>query len=445
MSSFNNANYKQMSVDSYNERATTVDSKSITSIFDFEGSITNVKAENNLEEPMLRESEFYDTDDEDGSRRVDFSANSSFLTPEQAVITNASMPASRGNLAFKNKTNFAIGCLMLLLMVVPCSIIGPMTISLPAKNVYVQATWRYQGCTFLAVPLMLGLYHYKGSAMDIRRDFAPSKLLRSAVNSFFIYLWNLGFILGCSLTLTAHADIMYSSGGVYLIMIAVVTCKSVHQLEYAGYVLYALGVYLMFTDVQATKTGMNGQSYVGDLYAFLGAGCSAVFNLINIGRMEDQHPLVTLTQNFIFATIFQLVTFPFFMEPSLFFSFDPVVGAFGWMTNFNAFVLLMGVVAPVTGILGNLGFYTAYYYFPMEIVAGTMLTEPFFAQTIGILLGQDEIPGLKTVFGCTVITIGFLIAGVGQKYRTEPKDEILLKIEEIGAEEYDDSSYERID
>ena len=201
----------------------------------------------------------------------------------------------------------------------------------------------------------------------------------------------------------------------------------------------------MFTDAQATKIGMNGQSYVGDLYAFLGAGCSAVFNLINIGRMEEQHPLVTLTQNFIFATIFQLVTFPFFIEPSMFYSFDPVVGAFGWMTNFDAFFLLMGVVAPVTGILGNLGFYTAYYYFPMEIVAGTMLTEPFFAQTIGILLGQDEVPGVKTVFGCTIITIGFIIAGLGQKYRTEPKDEILFKIEDLGEEEYDDSSYERID
>lgn len=152
----------------------------------------------------------------------------------------------------------------------------------------------------------------------------------------------------------------------------------------------------MFTDSSATKTGMNGQSYLGDLYAFIGAGSSAVFNIINEGKMQSMHPLVTLTQNFIFATLFQLLTFPFLVGPSVFFSFDPAFGAFGWLTNPNAFFLLMFVVAPVTGILGNLGFYTAYYYFPMEIVAGTMLTEPFFAQFIGVLLGQDEMPGLKT-------------------------------------------------
>lgn len=112
---------------------------------------------------------------------------------------------------------------MLFLMVVPCSIIGPMTITLPSQNVYVQATWRFQGCTLLAIPLMLALYAYKGNEMSIKRDFSVKSLKRSIVNSFFIYIWNMGFILGCSLTVTAHADIMYSSGGVYLMAIAILS------------------------------------------------------------------------------------------------------------------------------------------------------------------------------------------------------------------------------
>lgn len=291
---------------------------------------------------------------------------------------------------------------------------------------------------------MLALYAYKGSSMSIRKDFSKEKLIRSAVNSFFIYLWNLGFILGCSLTITSHADVMYSSSGVYLLLFAVVTCKVVHKLEYLGYALYAFGVYMMFTDPSATKTGMDGQSYWGDLYAFLGAGCCAAFNIMNEGKMEDLHPMVTLTQNYMFATIFQLVTFPFFVGPSTFFSFDGSYGAFGWLTNFDAFILLMGVVAPVTGILSNIGFYSAYYYFPMEIVAGTMLVEPFFAQLVGVMLGQDEIPGLKTVIGCTVLTVGFLVAGFGSKQKEKEANQ-QTHIKKVFDADEEECVYERID
>jgi hypothetical protein len=125
----------------------------------------------------------------------------------------------------------------------------------------------------VAIPMTLFLYWYKGDQMSIRNDFSLEKMKRILVNSFLIFLWNLGLILGCSLTITSHADIMYSSGGVYLVAFAAITCKYVHKLEYMGYGLYFIGVWMMFTDPLATKTGMDGQSYLGDLYAFIGAGC----------------------------------------------------------------------------------------------------------------------------------------------------------------------------
>ena len=94
-------------------------------------------------------------------------------------------------------------------------------------------------------------------------------------------------------------------------------------------------------------------------------------------------------------------------------------------------------VAPVTGILSNLGFYAAFYYFPIEIVAGTMLTEPFFAQLGGILLGQDEIPGIKTVLGVIVITTGFVLASLGTSYRKNAK----IDTEQDERLEMDDTLY----
>ena len=108
--------------------------------------------------------------------------------------------------------------------------------------------------------------------MSIKNDFSIEKIKRSVLNSLLIFFWNIGFILGCSKTITSHADIMYSSAGVYIFLYAVITLQMVHKFEYIGYGMYAIGVYLMFTDPFATKTNMEGQSYMGDLYAFGGAG-----------------------------------------------------------------------------------------------------------------------------------------------------------------------------
>lgn len=177
------------------------------------------------------------------------------------------------NLAFTNKKNFCLGLLMLFLMVFPCSIIGPLTISLPAKDVFVQTAWRNQGCAFAGVPLLALMYVLKPSEMNFARDFSREVLVKNFVSSFFLFCWNTGLILGCSMTITSHADIMYSSSGVYILLVSLITCKPVHFLEIFGYAMYGFGVYFMFTDPLASKTGMDGQSYLGDLYAFLGAGC----------------------------------------------------------------------------------------------------------------------------------------------------------------------------
>ena len=350
-----------------------------------------------------------------------FSVKTPHWQPNLTILENSNRCEPEVMLGFTNKTNFLVGCFMLVLMAVPGALIGPMTIYLPSSNVYVQASWRFQGWTILAIILSLLLYLYKGKEMSIKNDFSVEKMKKSSINSFLIFIWNIGFILGCSLTLTSHADIMYSSAGVYLFLYAVITLQMVHKFEYIGYGMYAIGVYLMFTDPFATKTNMEGQSYIGDLYAFGGAGAWALFNILNEGKMEDLHPMITLTQNYIFWSLFQLLIFPFIVGPSIFFSFDPQLGAFGWLLRGDVFYLLMFKVAPVTGILSNFGFYAAFYYFPIEIVAGTMLTEPFFAQLGGILLGQDEIPGIKTVLGVIVITTGFVFAGLGTSYRKNTK------------------------
>lgn len=305
---------------------------------------------------------------------------------------------------------------------------------------------------------MLIFYIYKKGELDISEDFSFANLAKNAFNSFFIYIWNMGYILGCSMVVTSHANVIYSSGGLFLFIFALAMGRYIHKFEYIGYALFLIGMYAMLNDTSASKTGENGQFYLGDFCAFLGAGSSAIYNFLNkrqsgnINAMQSidstsykMHLFVTLTQNFIFATIFQLITLPFFVGPSIYFSMDPHMGAFGWLTNPDASFMVILIVAPVTGILGNLCFYTAHRYFSMEIIAFVMLSEPFLAQFVAVALGQDNLPGIKTFLGCTIVTIGVLLASIGQFRKEIPQDNTNKFYQEEFDEEYAESDYERLE
>ena len=101
-------------------------------------------------------------------------------------------------------------------------------------------------------------------------------LINHAISGFFLCLWNLGFIVGCSMTITSHATILYTSSGIYLIALSIITWKYLHKLEHLGYGVYLIGAFFMLSDPDATKQGGGGPSYTGDLISFLGAGAGAV-------------------------------------------------------------------------------------------------------------------------------------------------------------------------
>ena len=78
-------------------------------------------------------------------RERQFTVNSSYLQSNLVVTEDSEMLEPKIKLGFTSRTNFMIGCFMLFLMVVPGSIIGPLTINLAAKNAYIKTSWRYQG------------------------------------------------------------------------------------------------------------------------------------------------------------------------------------------------------------------------------------------------------------------------------------------------------------
>ena len=94
------------------------------------------------------------------------------------------------------------------------------------------------------------------------------------------------------------------------------------------------------------------------------------------------------------------------------------LGMFGWLTDINIVLFLLFIFAPFFfGVLVNVWFYAAYHYWPMEIIAGTILLYPFLSQVVGVALGLDAIPGFRTLFGLTIVTIATLLSSYGSKLK----------------------------
>ena len=324
--------------------------------------------------------------------------------------------------AFQSTKGFIIGILLLLLMITCNWMIGPLALKIPNNIVYLKAVWRTQTVWIISISIMAVYYLVnKKTFNDFIRDHSGVTLLNHALSGFFLCFWNLGYIVGCSMTITSHATILYSSSSVYLMALAIWTCKPLHKFELIGYGIYLVGAFLMLSDPDASKEGGDGPSYIGDFISFLGAGAGAFSGYYCSKNSKTSHPFVTMANSFFFSSITQLVVMPFLVQDANFYSFDIEKGAFGWASDPFVILIMFGLIAPVTGILGNVGYFFAFTYFPVQIVWGFMLIEPFFGQIVGILLGQDKYPGYFTWLGGIIITAGFLLSIVGEKFKSDKK------------------------
>ena len=202
-------------------------------------------------------------------------------------------------------------------------------------------------------------------------------------------------------------------------MISVSTWGNIHKYEIIAYILYFIGIFFLFTDPFALKAGTTEPSYFGDFLAMIGAFCAAMYSYFIKYVKYDLHPMIKTIYGFLTSITYMYILFPFLTMSDKFFSFDPEYGTFGWLTNWTCFLEVICINAFVTGLLANIGFFASYNYFPIEIVNGALLLEPFISQAAGILLGQDEIPGFKTLIGCLLITTWFALASFGSKIKEQ--------------------------
>ena len=193
----------------------------------------------------------------------------------------------------------------------------------------------------------------------------------------------------------------------------------------------------MINDPYAIKKDANEPSLLGDVFALLGAWAGA--GSIKFSSMLPNYiaPTTRIWGILMFASLIYCTVLPFYFGFDVFYSFKERIGYFWWLVDFKMFFYLIFFVWLIWGVLGNSGLSESFKYFPVEIITGIMIMEPVIAQTGGILLGQDNVPGLYTIIGGSIITTAFLMTGYGEKLRDKRNQTVRNKLNQKDQNEYE--------
>jgi hypothetical protein len=74
----------------------------------------------------------------------------------------------------------------------------------------------------ISVPIAYVVYKLNPD-LSFAKDTSIQMLMRNMVASFLGFVWGTSLIVGCSLTLTAHAEVMYTATGVYILFFSFVS------------------------------------------------------------------------------------------------------------------------------------------------------------------------------------------------------------------------------
>jgi drug/metabolite transporter (DMT)-like permease len=157
----------------------------------------------------------------------------------------------------------------------------------------------------------------------------------------------------------------------------------------------------------------------GDALA-LSSGVGACFFLIAAEKLRHAlEPLAFLTS---VVAIYSLAaaTAAFYIDPRPpSFSLNPISGLFGWLTlSPDRLLIQLGITAMVD-VAGYLAYIAVMKYVPAIMVSAVMLLGPFVSTIEAMLIGVEAVPGLWTVAGAAVITVGSAVIAVESQRKTK--------------------------
>ena len=142
-----------------------------------------------------------------------------------------------------------------------------------------------------------------------------------------------------------------------------------------------------------------------DLIMLASSFPAALFFTMNKVLMENRVVSYLLTSNAI-ITVLYCLTAVYIEDATI--DMNPKTGLFGWI-NKKHFFLNIVLYGGLNTFLGNVGYLLSMHFFSPIVVMNALLIEPFFAQTIGYLVGLDEFPSIFTIGGVCCVTFALFI------------------------------------
>ena len=214
--------------------------------------------------------------------------------------------------------NSIFGALLILMILIPGSIKGPMTLSLPSENPLIKLAWRTQGGLVISLAILAVMYFMDKTTMSLINNLTLRDVIDSVVRSFFSFIWGTSFILGCSMTITSHAQVTYNATGIYIVVLSMIVCSKVSKYELIGHGFWVIGAALIILDPRARKMDSDKPSLIGFVIPFIGAGFGAILIFMS-HNIQKWSPVFIITEYYLFSVIYQLVFFPWFIESDNFF------------------------------------------------------------------------------------------------------------------------------
>jgi len=147
----------------------------------------------------------------------------------------------------------------------------------------------------------------------------------------------------------------------------------------------------------------------GNILSFL-CSVSTAFYLTVAKRLRPNVDLVLFM--FLIFTVSSMFLLVYIMTCSgqeYEFSFDPVIGLFGWVNRQSDRLPLEIYIAVICNGVGTMGYIAIMKYFDPVVVSMVMLMEPIIATFIGMAVGESTLPGWVTWAGDAVVMAGSIM------------------------------------
>ncbi|CAI2363360.1 unnamed protein product [Moneuplotes crassus] len=301
--------------------------------------------------------------------------------------------------------NLWIGIVLTVLALCGGSSIIPFVDEYKGVDVVLRNIWRWQILVVYCLPCSVYFWYNSRKFIEVEKVFTRETWIELFVSALLWIFGSILYIWSSDFTLVSHSGLLGNLAGVFLVMVNIVRAVPVHRLEVYGTILVVISAIIFMNDNASTKT--NGQTNIllGDIMSLCSAPIFGMYYVYNSRLLQKLPAMVILQISFTIQLVIHIVFYILVMKTDKFYSFDSYYGVLGWASDTYLFHSLV-FIGISTGLFGVGGYVFTLNFFPPHIVGNIFLLEPVFAQSLGCILGQDNIPGLITYIGTIGITVG---------------------------------------